>query len=87
MIVREIARRLAPFARDLRVVDYGLCLLAAYVVVEGPDRRRAFGAAHIPHEDIHRVGRVHPPNLKPWKGSSSIPIPSTASSASPWRTP
>jgi len=63
MIVREIARRLAPYARDLRIVDYGLCLLAAYVVVEGPDGRQAFGAAHIPHEDIHRVGRVLPPEL------------------------
>ncbi|MGB9787034.1 MAG: Rossmann-like domain-containing protein [Infirmifilum uzonense] len=63
MLVKLFAERALAMAEGLRLVDYCLCLKAAYVVVEGP-RGRALGFAHIPHEDLHDLGDTKPPRLE-----------------------
>ena len=49
-------------ANGLNVEDYCVCPKAAYIVVSD-GRRETIEMVHIPHEDLHSVGRVMEPSI------------------------
>mgnify|MGYP001770808518 CR=1 FL=1 len=60
--IEAIASRAVDLASGLDVVDYCMCLKAAYVVVSD-GHKEAIGMAHVPHEDLHSVGKVVEPSI------------------------
>lgn len=61
-VIEVIASRAMDLAGGLNVTDYCVCLRAAYVVVSD-GHREAIGMAHVPHEDLHGIGRVVKPSI------------------------